>query len=85
MKWWLISNRFPGFVWSGGSTTTKDLCSSCAHGFYPNSNQNKWKTTWGDGIVAGDEEWDDNNTQDSDGWSSKWTIENKNSANKKVY
>ena len=31
---------------------------------------------WGNGIRDGDEQWDDNNIQDGDGWSSIWMVEN---------
>ena len=42
-------------------------------GIYPDVSQ--WQTLWGDGIQAGLEQWDDNNIQNNDGWSSTWAIE----------
>ena len=66
-----------GFIWFGGSDASRDTCLHWSEGFYPNHLKNSWITQWGDGIVAGDEEWDDGNLRDNDGWNSKWTFEAK--------
>ena len=34
-----------------------------------------WHVSCGDGLVHSSEEWDDGNTNDDDGWSSQWKIE----------
>ena len=45
-------------------------------GLYPNDIENPsiWISHWGDGLKAGNEKWDDGNTEDGDGWSSDWTF-----------
>ena len=67
----------PGFVWAGGSDVSPDVWTSCLQGFYPNDLKNLWITQCGDGITAGNEEWDDGNLSNDDGCSSKWTLETK--------
>ena len=67
----------PGFVWAGGGDFSPDVWNLCPQGFYPNDLKNSWIPKWGDGIVAGDEEWDDGNLRDNDGWNSKWMFEAK--------
>ena len=65
----------PGYVWSGGSASSKDSCTAWASGFYQNSDKSAWITRWGDGFLAGSEIWDDGNTVNGDGWSSTCTVE----------
>ena len=50
-----------GWVWSGGSLTTKDV----------------WTEVWGDGMKFNviSTYWDDGNSISGDGWSSSWNIE----------
>ena len=50
-----------GWIWSGGNFNTKD----------------SWFEIWGDGIKFNSNStyWDDNNTNNYDGWSSSWKIE----------
>ena len=65
------------WVWSGGTTTSKDACSFWSSGFYQNDSENPtvWVTHWGDGKLAGTEQCDDSNTTNGDGCSSTCTIE----------
>ena len=57
-----IWNIENGWTWVGGSTTSKDVCSEI----------------WGDGIKFNSFSTycDDGNTNNGDGWSSSWSIEN---------
>ena len=63
-----------GWVWSGGSLTTKDIWIYWTEGLYQNdaANPTLWVPHWGDGRKAGNEKWDDANTMSGDGWSSNW-------------
>ena len=72
-NWGLVTT---GFVCSGGTITVKDTWVLCSAGFYPNTSKTQWVTRWGDGLKAGSEGCDDGNTNDKDGWSSSWTVEN---------
>ena len=63
-----------GFIWSTDGAL-KEVCLSCPYGFYPNNSKDMWITIWGDGIVEGNEEWDDSNTINKDGCDSKWNLE----------
>ena len=58
-----------GWVWIGGSTTSRDTCSFWTAGFYQNSatNPETWVPHWADGLRVGTEKWDDNNTNNNDG------------------
>ena len=62
-----------GYVWTGGSPTTKDTCTLWSAGFYPDITKASWITLWGDGLRAGSEKWDDANTSSGDGCSSNCT------------
>ena len=64
-----------GWVWSGGSASSKDTCTQCTAGFYQNdaTTPTLWVTQWGDGKEAGTEKWDDGNANNSDGCNSSWT------------
>ena len=64
-----------GWVWSGGSSTSKDTCTFCTSGWYQNdpTTPTVWVTHCGDGLEAGTEKWDDNNTNNGDGWKSDWS------------
>ena len=64
-----------GYIWVGGSTTSKDTWTKCQSGYYPNSSKSQWVTTWGDGLRAGSEKWDDGNTNSGDGCKNDWSIE----------
>ena len=61
-----------GYVWSGGTSTSKDIWTKWGVGYYQNDSTNptKWVTLCGDGIAMGNEEWDDGNSISGDGWSS---------------
>ena len=63
------------WVWSGGSTTTRDTCTYCSSGWYQNdaTTPTTWVTHWGDGLKAGSEKCDDANTNNGDGCNSSWT------------
>ena len=63
-----------GWVWSGGTSTTKDTCEFWTKGFYPNNLTNPLFCVphWGDSIKAGNEKWDDGNTDDNDGCKGDW-------------
>ena len=71
---WIIEN---GYMWAGGSTSSKDTWTICAAGFYQQgtTSPNSWVTHWGDGLLAGTEAWDDQNINNGDGWSSTCSIE----------
>ena len=60
---WLIES---GWTCAGGSSTSKDIC------IIQTSS-----VPWGNGITetALNEQWDDGNTNNGDGWSATWTIE----------
>ena len=62
-------------VCSGGSTSSKDTCSACPAGQPPNSGKTLWQAVCGDGLRAGAETCDDQNTSNGDGCSSTCTIE----------
>ena len=63
-----------GYIWTGGSLTSKDTCIKWSAGFYPDSTKANCITTWGDGLRAGSEVWDDTNFISGDGWSSDCTL-----------
>ena len=63
-----------GYIWNGGSTTTKDTCTKWSSGFYPNSSKTQCITSCGDGLRAGTEKCDDGNTSSGDGCKSDWTL-----------
>ena len=65
------------WVWSGGSTTTKDIWTFWSSCFYQNDSENPtaWVTHCGDGKLAGLEQCDNGNTTDGDECSSTCTIE----------
>ena len=58
-----------GWVCSGGSTTTADVCIKCANGYIQDNatNPQNWVTSCGDGLKAGAEKWDDGNIIGGDG------------------
>ncbi|CAI2385601.1 unnamed protein product [Moneuplotes crassus] len=58
-----------GWVCSGGSSTTKDVCTQCAAGFYQDNptNPENCVSRCGDGLEVGTEKCDDNNTISGDG------------------
>jgi cysteine-rich repeat protein len=64
-----------GWVWSGGSITSVDICTFWTSGFYVNDVANPilCVTQCGDGLKAGTEKCDDGNTSNGDGWKSDWT------------
>ena len=62
------------YVWSGGSSTSKDTCTACSAGYYQNTGKTAWETHWGDGLRVWSEKWDDQNTANGDGWTSTWTV-----------
>ena len=62
-----------GYAWTGGSLTSKDTCTLWSAGFYPDSAKANWVPTWGDGLRAGSEAWDDANTSSGDGCSNDCT------------
>ena len=59
-----------GYVWTGGSLTSKDTCNLWSAGFYPDSTKASWITLWGDGLRTGSEAWDDANISSGDRCSS---------------
>ena len=61
------------YIWTGGSTTSKDYWSMWNISYTPNSAKNQWVTVWGDGRRAGSEAWDDANTSSGDGCSNNCT------------
>ena len=66
-NWSLIEENY---VWSGGSTKSKDLCLLWTSGFYQNDKKSAWISKWGDGIKVEKEACDDGNTNDGDGCNS---------------
>ena len=62
-----------GYVWTGGSLTSKDTCTLWSSGYSPNSSKSACVTVWGDGFRAGSEVWDDGNTSSGDGCLSDWS------------
>ena len=65
----------PGFAWTGGGSTSKDVCSQCLTGYTPNSDKSDWVAIWGDGLRMTTEICDDGNTSNNDGCSSLCAIE----------
>ena len=65
-----------GWIWSGGSLTAKDIWIYWTEGLYQNdvANPTLWIPHWGDGKRAGNEKWDDGNTNDRDGWKGDCTF-----------
>ena len=65
-----------GYMWAGGSSTSKDTCSLCTTGFYSQgtSTPSSWVSKCGDGILAGSENWDDGNTNSGDGCNSSCSL-----------
>ena len=63
------------YVWSGGTSNSKDTWSFWSSGFYQNDplNPTTCITHWGDGKRAGNEKWDDANTIGGDGWKGDWS------------
>ena len=59
-----------GFVWSGGSLTSKDIWTKWSSGYYQNSSKDQCISKWGDGLRVSPEYWDDGNTVSGDGWRS---------------
>jgi cysteine-rich repeat protein len=57
------------WVCDGGSTVNVDTCTFCTTGFYQNDaiTPTTCVTQWGDGLEAGTEKWDDENTSNGDG------------------
>ena len=62
------------YIWLGGSSNSKDICTLCYPGTYPNKEHNFWLSRWGDGLRAGNEKWDDGNTKSGDGCSENCTF-----------
>ena len=62
------------YIWLGGSSNSKDICTLCSPGTYPNKEHNFWLPSWGDGLRAGNEKWDDGNTKSGDGCSENCTF-----------
>ena len=56
-----------GYIWTGGSTSSKDTWTKWTSGYYPNSSKTVCQTSWSDGLRAGSEKWDDGNTSSGDG------------------
>ena len=56
-----------GYIWTGGSTSSKDTWTKWTSGYYPNSSKTVCQTLCGDGLRAGSEKWDDGNTSSGDG------------------
>ena len=59
-----------GFIWSGGSLTSKDIWIKWSSGYYQNNSKNQWVWKWGDGLRVSSEYWDDGTTINGDGWRS---------------
>ena len=59
-----------GWVWSGGTSTTKDACTFCTSGLYQNDATTPTTCVphCGGGFRAGIEKCDDGNTLDGDWW-----------------
>ena len=65
-----------GYKCSGGGLYSADTWVKWSRGFYTDySNTSQCITKIGDGIRAGDEQWDDGNIKDGDGWSSQAKVE----------
>ena len=62
------------YIWIGGSSNSKDICTLCSTGTYPNKEHNFWLPSWGDGLRAGNEKWDDGNTKSGDGCTENCTF-----------
>ena len=62
------------YIWLGGSSNSKDICTLCSPGTYLNKEHNFWLPSWGDGLRAGNEKWDDGNTKSGDGCSEDCTF-----------
>ena len=62
------------YIWLGGSSNLKDICTLCSPGTYPNKEHNFWLPRWGDGLRAGNEKWDDGNTKSGDGCTENCTF-----------
>ena len=71
LTWTIESN----YIWTGGSSTAKDTCTAWNAGYSPNTGKTACQTVCGDGLRAGTEACDDQNTSNNDGCSSSWTIE----------
>jgi len=69
---WLPEFRYK---WTGGGYRTSTTWEICLDGFSTNGAHTEWRVNWGDGLKHTDEQWDDNNSQGSDGWSGSWEIE----------
>ena len=69
---WTIESNY---ICTGGTTSSKDTWTACNAGYSPNSGKDTWVTVWGDGLRAGTESCDDQNTNNGDGCSSTWSIE----------
>ena len=63
-----------GFVWSGGSLTSRDTWTKWPSGYYPNNSKDQWVSKWGDGLRVSPEYWDDGNTVSGDGWRNDWKL-----------
>ena len=59
MNQYLSSNFDINYIWTEGNTTTRDIWTKWFSGFYPKALKTLWITTWGDGLKAGSEKWDD--------------------------
>ena len=64
-----------GYAWTGGGSSSKDICSQWLTGYIPNSDKSDWVPKWGDGLHMPTESWDDGNTSSGDGCSNVWEIE----------
>ena len=69
---WTIES---GYIWVGGTTSTRDTCSACTAGLYPDAVKSSCVPTCGDGKRAGSEACDDGGVTNDDGCSSTWIIE----------
>ena len=65
------------WVWSGGSTNSKDTCTFWSTGWYQNSSANPQTcvSRCGDGVKTSNESCDDGNTISGDGCASEWKNE----------
>ena len=63
-----------GYVWSGGSSTSKDIWTKCTNGYYQNSSKDKCVSKCGDGLRISEEKWDDGNSQNGDGCKGDWSL-----------
>ena len=64
---WTIES---GYIWVGGTTSTRDTCSACTSGLYPDAAKSSCVPTCGDGKRAGSEACDDGGVTNDDGCSS---------------